>query len=204
MVTTMSSKWKCTNCDSINHTAEGEPKRCFVCGALNEERSAESVVFSRPAAADTEPSLLERIKRWLGLSAPEAIHSEAPPSDWKIRSSPEDEDEAYLTAEPVYSGREAIHAAPTAPELPVRPHVSAVPEAAYSVELDPAPAGAISEPWPEHRIRFRMDKLGAIGCTGVARDELNGTRGYRLTLAGGATRYMTVNNMKMMGYAENI
>ena len=207
MVTTMDIKWKCKNCDSINHTAEGEPRKCFVCGYLNDSRFADSMVCPTPAAARTEPSLLDRIKRWFGMSASAASPHEEAPTDWKISSSAEDERNAYVTAEPVYSAREAIPAAPTAPVLPTLPHT----DTAASVVSDDtdsattaAAAGGTDEPWPEHHVRFRMDKLCDIGCTGIARDELNGIRGYRLTLSGGATRYMTINNMRMSGYAENI
>lgn len=72
------------------------------------------------------------------------------------------------------------------------------------VETDITPKKDVASdttPWPEHRIRFNMDKLNSTGCIKIERTEISGTKCYRLTYRNGNDRIMNAQNMKLLGFA---
>jgi len=176
---------------------------CFVCEhvrttepLLNIHDSAESYPAKRkkrsfPAMKTGSFPILKREKRGKEPSAGRL------PVDWVISSSPPDSKEAYVTAVPVYAEESPLPVPPAKPEKRSDKPAEALRTRERSGEASFLP------PWPEHRIRYDLDKLTASGCTAVHPEERDGAKGYRLTFSDGKDRFLTVANMRLMGYTAD-
>ena len=198
----MEYKWVCEACGS-NNRSDADAPCCYVCGRPYTEKKPAPKPFPGPKPGpfpapkplkDTGwlQKLKEKVRGWFVVDADDT------PTDYTISRSPATEKEAYLTAtpKPAPAPTPAPVRPPAPTPTPVRPPVP-TPKPAPS----PVRTASSASPWPEHRIRFNMDKLRATGCVEIRQAELSGTRGYTLKYSSGSERFMTVSNMKMMGYA---
>jgi len=172
---------------------------CFVCEHVRttepllsicdsaEIHPAKRKKLSLPAMKKGSSPLLKRKKRGKELSAGRTL------VDWVISSSPPDSREAYVVAVPVYAEESLPHVPPKKSEKPAEP----LKTRERSGEAPFLP------PWPEHKIRYNLDRLTASGCTAVHPEERDGARGYCLTFSGGKDRFLTVANMRLMGYTTD-
>jgi len=208
----MEHKWVCSKCGSVNRTADGAEMVCFICGAPGTVKPAPTPApvrkppvrekkTERPAEAeDTGSGLMDIIrrmkKRLFEMRVSEGAADEGA-ADWTVRRSPPSSREAYVEAVP------AKTETAKAPERGSVPTHTRRDETRREFSAS-APVSVEAETWPEHRIRLCMDKLCASGCIQVEKQEINGTRGYRLKYEGGNERFLNVNNMKMMGYAQDL
>ncbi len=193
----MEVKWVCEECGSVNREEESPRMVCFVC---------EHVRTTEPLL-DVHDSAESHPAKWKKISLPMIKKSSFPirkrekyrkepspgrtPVDWMISSSPPDSKEAYVAAAPVYAEES---------RPPVPPKKSEKPAAALKVR-ERAEEASFLPPWPEHRIRYNLDRLTASGCMAVHPEERDGTKGYHLTFSGGKERFLTVTNMRLLGYA---
>lgn len=187
----MEVKWVCQECGSINREEKSSRMVCFVCGHV---RTTEPLL-KIPNSGERRPA------RWKKISFPAIKREHFPilkreerrkarrtPVDWVITSSPPDSRDAYVTASPVYEEEPMPHVPPKRSER--------------SAEAPRTRRGGASflPPWPEHKIRYDLDRLTASGCTAVHPEARDGAKGYRLTFSGGKERFLTVANMRLMGY----
>lgn len=116
---------------------------------------------------------------------------------WVVSISPPDSAEAYVIVSPVLDGREVLDSGTE--KIPAPPWAKDRHIVSDSSELSDFDA-----PWPEHRLCYDLDRLTAAKCVGIHQKELHGVRGYLLCYYDGTERFLTVGNMKLMGYGTEL
>ena len=188
----MDAKWKCSMCDTYNQATDTV---CFVCGTPKSSSGSggytgtdiRTTIPGTEAAAGFFKKVKQKMMDFFKIDTETVTTG---PVD--IRTSEDSSRGAYVEAGP----RETPVRAPV---LPAPTTVStAVP--ATSVRRESAEA---AEPWPEHRIRFCPEKFAAMRCTEIVRSEMGGVHGYEMHMTDGSKRFINLNNLKMLGLAEN-
>lgn len=188
----MDEKWKCSICDTYNQAADAV---CFVCGAPKtgsgggEHTGAD--IRTRIPGTEAAGGFFKKMKqKMMDLFKMDAEPGTTGPVD--IRTSEDSSPGAYVEAVP----RE------TPVRAPVLPTPTTVPPAAPAAPVRRESAEA-EEPWPEHRIRFCPERFAAMRCTKIVRSEMSGVHGYEMHMTDGGKRFINLNNLKMLGLAEN-
>lgn len=177
----MKIKWVCPVCNSTNICEKSDRMKCFVCDYVLETVELEKHGFSY--------KIKEFFKSLRGAFTTK--RESATSSDiinWKFRRSPNDSKEAYIEAVPIYSEDRCL----------LDRDEDITESESTDMDLE------VVTPWPEHRIRFNMEKLNSTGCIKIERTELRGTKCYKLTYRNGTERVVTASNMKLLGYASGI
>lgn len=213
----MKKKWVCEVCNSINQTEASDPMICYVCGSPYEEKIKHSL-SKKESKKDkyTEldltkdkgiinrffMSLAKKIKNLFSVSFSEKM---APSKDekitgWEITHSDSSSNEAYLIATPIYSSSSKMdhsitgHSDTAKEDLPISGGL-------FKKDKKDTKGSECDIPWPDHSIIFNMDNILKAGFTKITRSELNGVKGYKVITDTGNERFLTLANLKMLGFA---
>lgn len=211
----MKIKWVCPVCSSTNVCEKTDHMQCFVCGEYYEEEPHAIERHAEEFSEISSPkrSFKEKVSSFFGrikssFTSEEGDTPRRAIVDWLFEHSPRDSKEAYIEATPVYDESEDSISRELPPVVADHDYSERIEEADFSEHIDESESivtapRELSEdilPWPEHGLIFDYAKLRATGCVDIQRQDVHGSKCYKLTYRNGSEKILTLANMKIMGY----
>lgn len=211
----MKIKWVCPVCSSTNVCEKTDHMQCFVCGEYYKEEPHTIERHAEEFSESSTPkySIKEKIASfWAKIKSSFVSEERDTPRrtivDWVFEHSPRDSKEAYIDASPVYDESEDSIFRELPPAVEERDFSERIEETDFSEHVEesepivtvPRELSEDIEPWPEHGLIFNYSKLRATGCVAIQRQDVHGSKCYKLTYRNGSEKILTLSNMKIMGY----